>query len=85
MKVIIYQDQNKFTVDNISIPDIESVSDLMRNQHNEYRVLGSELEDYNFQITATRGAIAEDEDIAITDELAKEIEEGIFWKFESVN
>lgn len=85
MKVIIYSGQNKFTVDNISIPNVHTAADLLRKQSNEYTVSAADLEYYNFQITATRGAVFEDVDFVMNEELEREIEEGINWKLESVN
>lgn len=88
MKVIIYNGQNKFTVDNISIPNDLPLAHLLRTQHNEYNeytVSANDLHQYNFQITSTRGAIIEDEGLIMNEELEKEVEEGINWKFESVN
>jgi predicted transcriptional regulator len=86
MKVIIYNGQKKFTVDNISIPHKMSVAELLKNGK-EYTVSASDLKQYNFQITSTRGAIAEveDEDFIMNEELEREVEEGINWKLESVN
>lgn len=88
MKVVIYSGQNKFTVDNISIPDISRAKDALRTE-NEYTVSAADLQYYNFRITSTRGALAEDEDFImmheINEELEREIEEGINWKKESVN
>ena len=86
MKVIIYNGQNKFTVDNISIPNRMSVAELLKNGK-EYTVSASDLKHYNFQITSTRSAVAEaiDEDLVMNEDLEREVEEGINWKLESVN
>ncbi len=85
MKVIIYKGQSKFTVDNISIPQVQSAADLLRKQHKEYKVSADDLENYNFQITSTRGIVFDDENLALNEDLEREIEEGIYWKMESVN
>ena len=86
MKVIIYSGQNKFTVDNISIPSSMPIAELLKNRK-EYTVSASDLKHYNFQITSTRGAIAdaEDEDFIMNEDIEREVEEGINWKLESVN
>jgi hypothetical protein len=84
MKVIIYSGQNKFTVDNISIPNSTSIAELLKNRQ-EYTVSAADLRNYNFQITSTRGAIAEDDDFIMSEDIEREIEEGINWKLESVN
>jgi hypothetical protein len=89
MKVIIYNGQNKFTVDNISIPNNIRLAELLKSRAKEYTIPVSELQEYNFKITSTRGAVADaesnDEDIIMNEELEREVEEGIFWKMESVN
>lgn len=85
MKVIIYKGQSKFTVDNISIPNVHSPADLLRKQHKEYTVSADDLENYNFQITSTRGVVFDDETMALNEDIEREIEEGIYWKMESVN
>lgn len=84
MKVVIYNGQNKFTVDNISIPNAYAAKDLLKADE-EYTVSASDLQYYNFRITSTRGAIAEDEELILNEELEREVEEGINWKMESVN
>lgn len=88
MKVIIYNGQNKFTVDNISVPHNLPLADLLKNK-GEQIISAEDLQQYNFQITSTRGALADaesnDEDFIMNEELEREVEEGIFWKRESVN
>lgn len=85
MKVIIYNGDSKFTVDNISIPNAYSVADLLNKSQSEYKTLLSEIQQYNFQITSTRGAIEGDEEISMNEDIEREVEEGINWKRESVN
>jgi hypothetical protein len=85
MKVIIYNGQKKFTVDNISIPNARTAADLLRHQRDEFTVSEDDLQRYNFRITSTRSIAYEDEDFVINEDLEREIEEGIHWKLESVN
>ena len=89
MKVIIYNGLSKFTVDNISIPHNVNLAELLKNKSKEYAISARELETYNFKITSTRGAVADaennDEDFIMNEDIEREVEEGIFWKLESVN
>ncbi len=82
MKVIIYQDQKKITVNNIVIPRIEN---FMKNVNNkEYMEINkADLQLYNFRITSTRAATFEGD--VFNDEIEKEIEEGVNWQQETVN
>lgn len=83
MKVIIYQEQQKITVKNISIPNTENLAKALQDSRSSNMDL-KDLQMYNLQITSTRGMIRDDIDIE-DEELEKEIEEGINWKQETVN
>jgi hypothetical protein len=82
MKVIVYQDQKKITVNNIVIPRID---DLMQDlDEKEYMEINKvDLQLYNFRITSTRAATSEEE--ILNDEIEREIEEGDNWQQETVN
>ena len=83
MKVIIYQEQQKITVKNISIPNIDKLAKLLdESQSTEMEM--KDLQLYNFRITSTRGLMRDDDDVE-NEDLEKEIEEGINWKQETVN
>lgn len=82
MKVIVYQDQKKITVNNIVIPHIESLMDEVDTK--EYMEINKvDLQLYNFRITSTRAATTEEE--ILNEELEREIEEGVNWQQETVN
>lgn len=84
MKFIIYNGQNKFTVDNVSIPDLQKfVPDIDQDITPEMQSLNFDL--YNFRITATRSVIEEDDFFIPNDDLQKEVDEGIHWQQETIH
>jgi hypothetical protein len=83
MKVIVYQKQKKYTVNNVSIPDIGELKDVLQNDELSQMSL-KDLQLYNFRITSTRGMAFEEENIQDED-VEREIEEGIIWRQETIN
>ncbi len=86
MKVIVYQEQKKFTVNNVSIPNIRELSKIAKMIQEEKLsdLTLSDLRLHKFAITSTRGMMDESEEV--NDEaLEKEIEEGIRWNSETLN
>lgn len=83
MKVIVYQEQQKITVKNISIPNIDKFTEMVqKNQDSDMNL--KDLQLYDFRITSTRGMISENSELE-DEELEKEVEEGINWHLETVN
>lgn len=83
MKFIVYKEQKKITVDNVSIPDI-GVLNMLLDEASKQEMSMDDLKLYNFRITATKGLISIKEEKE-NEELEKEIEEGINWYQETVN
>ena len=54
MKVVFYKGQTKFTVTNISIPNIQQFNDLISDS-NQNNLTIEDLYLYDFRITSTRG------------------------------
>jgi hypothetical protein len=84
MKVVVYQGQKKFTIDNISIPDTNQLKKLMEQKSKTFNSI-DDMQLYNFRITSTRGALYDEWEEIEDEELEKEIEEGINWHQETVN
>ena len=82
MKFIIYKDQKKFTVDNVSIPDQSSLQDLINGEAAKEMTL-NDLELYSVRITATRSIISDEE--TDNEKIQAEIDECINWYQETVN
>lgn len=83
MKVVFYKGESKFTIANVSIPNIQQLHDLLdESEINSLSI--DDLRYYNFRITSTRG-LMEDERNVEDEELAREIEEGINMTLETVN
>lgn len=83
MKFVIYKGLKKITVDNAIVPDMNSFSKLIDDSpESEFSL--SDLQLYNIRITSTRGLLLEELEID-NEEIEREIEEGIFWRQETVN
>jgi hypothetical protein len=82
MKLIIYKDQKKITVDNITIPDEAELENLIEETHDQEITL-KELQLYNLQVIATRSIMSEED--TDTEEIKPEMESGINWYQETVN
>lgn len=76
MKFIIYNGQNKFIIDNASIPEEE----YLEPDGLDSNYIKSTL--YDFCITAET---AEKEDALYDDELIRTTSEGILWKQETIH
>lgn len=87
MKFVIYNGQQKYTVDNVSIPDMQKVlpSLLEGTDEEEMDIDVSNFDLYNFNITSTRAAMFEEEGLIQNEELQREIDEGINWRQETIN
>jgi hypothetical protein len=83
MKVIVYQEAKKFTVNNISIPDIDKFKKMVQDGELSDMSL-KDLQLYDFRITSTRGML-DDGELIHDEALEKEVEEGISWRNETVN
>jgi hypothetical protein len=83
MKVILYQGQKKFTVDNVSFPNITMLQGFI-NQSDKSELGSYDLQLYSFRITATRGVLS-DGALIENEVIEREVEEGISWWQESVN
>lgn len=83
MKFVIYNGQHKFTIDNASIPDLQKFVPELEEIPDMQKI---NFDLYNFHITSTRGAMADEEEgLLYTEELQREIDEGIHWRQETIN
>jgi KaiC/GvpD/RAD55 family RecA-like ATPase len=83
MKVVVYQGENKITVNNVSIPNIDTLARILTEQEMVDLTM-KDLQLYNFRITSTRGMLIRGE-LFENEEFNNEIEEGINWQKETVN
>ena len=83
MKVVFYQGQKKYTIDNVVIPDTNKLSQLLQEEKRGELNL-QDLKLWDLRIISTRAALQGEESID-DEELEREVEEGINWTQETVN
>ena len=79
MKVVVYKGQKKFTIDNVTIPDIQTLHPFL-SQTEASEMTINDIKDCHFNIISTQGWLQEEEGITYGDEY-----DGINWSQETVN
>ncbi len=88
MKFVVYNQEKKFTIGNVVVPENQELNEIMKKVMNEKeRSRNDDTQLCNFRITSTRGYLfdADEYHESMNDEIEKEIEEGISWEQETVN
>lgn len=83
MKFVIYRGEQKFTVENAMVHDMQSFKRLMEDMALPY-MMQSEMMLYNVKITSMSGIPVDEMEIE-DEEINKEIYYGINWFRETVN
>jgi hypothetical protein len=82
MKFVVYRGQKKITVDNAWVPDKSNFAQLLSDADDE--IIIENLQLHQIRITSTRSVLF-DEQFIESEELEKEIYDGINWSQETVN
>lgn len=83
MKFVIYKGQQKITIENALVPDMQNFERLMDDMTLQNSMMADMLL-HNIQITSMRGISPEDMEF-VNEEVEKEIFYGINWTKETVN
>ena len=84
MKFVIYKGQTKFTIDNVSVPEIAAVS-YIEHDIRESTMTVDELDICKFRITSMGGLLDHQDMFPESFEQEQEWEEGIHCRQETVN